>query len=259
MDQTPPTGFDAGTYGRSFADVYDRWYPADPETDAAVERVAALAGAHGAGRVLELGVGTGRLAIPLAARGHEVVGLDSSEEMLELLATKRAEAGVSVATVRGDVGDGAAWPAGPFDVVVAAFNLVFNLSEAGAQQQLFRHAASAIGRSGALVVEAFLPAPLERDERRLEVREVTVDAVVMIATEASAADGVVVGQHIELRDGEPVRLRPWRIRTAGTDELDALASGAGLVLAERHADWTGTAFDPHGTAHVSVYRAAPAV
>jgi SAM-dependent methyltransferase len=259
MDPTPPPArFDAGTYGRSFADVYDRWYPADPDTDAAVARVASLAGANTSttGRVLELGVGTGRLAVPLAARGHEVVGIDSSEEMLGRLAANAAASGVDVRAVHGDVGDPAAWPQGPFDVVVAAFNLVFNLAEDGAQQRLFDAAAHVIDPSGSLVVEAFLPAPLEMDERRLEVRAVTVDSVVLIATDASADDGVVVGQHIELRDGEPVRLRPWRIRTAGTDQIDEWAATAGLVLTERHADWVGGAFDPHGTAHVSVYRPA---
>jgi hypothetical protein len=78
--------------------------------------------------------------------------------------------------------------------------------------------------------------------------------VVLIATDSDPATGVVIGQHIELVDGEPVRLRPWRIRVADPAELDRLAAVAGLELAERHADWSGTEFDPHGTAHVSVYR-----
>jgi hypothetical protein len=173
--------------------------------------------------------------------------------MLELLAAKPG--GAEVLAVRGDVGDGRSWPDGPFDVVVAAFNLVFNLSDAGAQQQLFSSAAAALGAGGALVVEAFLPAPLEMVERRLEVREVTLGSVVLIATDADPGDGVVTGQHIELRDGEPVRLRPWRIRVATPEQIDSWATAAGLQLDERHADWAGRPFDPHGTAHVSVYRA----
>jgi SAM-dependent methyltransferase len=254
MDETSSAGgFDAGTYGRSFADVYDRWYPADPDTDAAVRRIAAVAdGAAGSGRVLELGVGTGRLALPLVARGHEVVGLDASEEMLGQLAAKPG--GAAVRTVHGDVGHPTAWPEGPFDVVVAAFNLLFNLADADAQQALFTAAAAVLDPAGSLLVEAFLPAPLEVVERRLEVREVTAGSVVLIATDASPADGVVVGQHIELRDGEPVRLRPWRIRVATPEQIDAWGSAAGMELVERHADWSGTVFDPHGTAHVSRYR-----
>ena len=85
---------------------------------------------------------------------------------------------------------------------------------------------------------------------------VTAESVVLIATEADPSDGVVTGQHIELRDGAPVRLRPWRIRVTGPDELDAWANEAGLVLGERRADWEGTPYDPHGAGHVSVYRLA---
>ena len=66
----------------------------------------------------------------------------------------------------------------------------------------------------------------------------------------------MIGQHIELRDGEPVRLRPWKIRVATPTQIDALAASAGLELQHRHADWIGTEFDPYGTAHVSVYRKA---
>ena len=88
------------------------------------------------------------------------------------------------------------------------------------------------------------------------MREVTAASVVLIATDATAATGEVIGQHIELRDGEPVRLRPWKIRVATPTQIDALAAAAGLELQHRHADWIGTEFDPYGTAHVSVYRKA---
>ena len=252
------SGFDAGTYGRSFADVYDEWYPAGPHTEAAVALLLALtdgaaADAGRPGRLLELGVGTGRLALPLAAAGRQVVGLDSSPEMLDLL---RAKLGGSstVQPVLGDLADPAAWPDGPFDAVVAAFNLVCNVADPEAQRSVFTSAAKVLAPRGALVVEAVLPAPWDGVERRLEVRSVTAEAVVLIATEADPSDGVVTGQHIELRDGDPVRLRPWRIRVAGTDELDRWADEAGLVLDARHADWEGSPFDPHGAGHVSVYR-----
>ena len=65
-------GFDPGTYGRSFADVYDSWYPADASTTSAVTRISALVGPNG--RILELGVGTGRLALPLAGRVTRLSG-----------------------------------------------------------------------------------------------------------------------------------------------------------------------------------------
>lgn len=246
-----PGDFDATTYGRSFADVYDDWYADPAGTDAAVERVAALAGAGGT--VLELGVGTGRLALPLAAAGCRVLGLDSSPEMLDRLRAK--DPGGTVAATVGDVADPAAWPDGPVDVVLAANNLLLNLPDADSQRRCVALAARHLRPGGVLVVEAVVPAPLGRRERHLEVREVTPDSVVLIATDADPATGVVLGQHVELRDGEPVRLRPWRVRPIGVAELDAWAAAAGLGAPDRSGGWDGAPFDPDGGGHVTCYRA----
>lgn len=263
MDQQSPSQeFNASTYGQSFADVYDEWYPADISTSAAVTKLNLLceqvlgqqsaSEGQSCARLLELGVGTGRLALPLIAAGHTVHGIDSSQAMLDQLRQKPDA--TEIALTLGDVADPTAWPLGPFDIVVAAFNLFFNLSEEGDQASLFLSAAQALSPYGLLVVEAFIPAPLEVNERRLAVREVSAESVILIATDATAATGQVTGQHIELRDGQPVRLRPWKIRVATPSQIDALATQAGFELQQRHADWNGAEFDPLGTAHVSVYR-----
>ena len=75
------------------------------------------------------------------------------------------------------------------------------------------------------MVETFLPAAVEHRERHLEVRAVHADAVVLIASDTDPVAGMVTGQHIELRDGEPVRLRPWRLRLTTPGELDRWAGG----------------------------------
>ena len=150
---------------------------------------------------------------------------------------------------------GAEWPSGPFDVVLAAFNMVFNLTDPSSQASLFTSAADVLRPGGAFVVECFVPAsPVVGDDRLLELRSVELDRVVLIATESDAESSVVTGQHIELRDGEPVRLRPWQIRAVSPDELDRWASTAGLVVASRWCDWRGTPFGAESTSHVSVYR-----
>ncbi len=251
----PDPTFGPGTYGRSFADVYDEWYPADAATAAAVEHIHQLAG--DGTRILELGVGTGRLALPLAGLGHEVVGLDSSEEMLDRLARNAGTASAtngdlrSVEAVRGDVADGASWPTGTFQVVVAAFNLVCNLADPTAQAAMFDRAHAALVPGGSLVVEAFVPNRVDHAERRLEVREVSAEQVVLIASRTDPDLGVVIGQHIQLRDGEPVRLRPWRLRPTSPEELDRCAAAAGLERVDRRDGWDGAGL---GDACVTTYR-----
>ena len=82
-------GYGPASYGDGIADVYDQWYGALPETADTVEALAALASSgDGKGRVLELGIGSGRLALPLATRGFEVWGIDTSQAMVDLLREK---------------------------------------------------------------------------------------------------------------------------------------------------------------------------
>lgn len=266
-------GFDPGTYGRSFAEVYDSWYPADADTASAVSRISSLAGA--AGTILELGVGTGRLALPLVRLGHSVVGMDASREMLALLTDKAGPENSSgrvdpegretkarwgdMGCVLGDVANPDDWPESSFDVVVAAFNLVFNLADEAAQKSMFATARSHLTTTGSLIVEAFIPAPIDQfsgSELNLSLRSVSADGVTLIATETDPGTGVVVGQHIELHDGQLPRLRPWRIRVASPLEIDRWAAEAGLSLVERHADWAMGSYSELGTNHVSIYRIA---
>ena len=254
----PVVGFDAGTYGRGFADVYDDWYPPDPSTAAAVRNLMALMRrsdrsdrSQAPRRLLELGVGTGRLALPLARAGISVTGLDSSTEMLDRLRAKDPQG--RIASVLGDVAEPADWPEGPFDVVLAACNLICNLADADEQRRCVATAADRLAPGGHLVVEAFVPAPLQTG-RHLEVAEFRLDAVVMIATEADPGTGVVSGRHIELRDHQPVRVRPWRIRGATAGEIDSWAEAAGLALFGRFADWEDAPYDPDGSTQVSSYR-----
>jgi SAM-dependent methyltransferase len=258
--QTVGVLHDASRYGDAFADVYDDWYDASFDTDAAVAVLAALAGR---GPALELGAGTGRLALPLAARVATVVALDASRSMLDRLAAKAGAEAVHV--VLGDMADagvvvagaGPPVPADGYRLVFCAYNTFLNLDTVGAQRRCLAGSASLLGPDGALVVEAYVPAPADEVPRTsLDVARVTGDAVVLTATEHDAANQVVNGQHVELRDGA-VRLRPWRIRYVTPDELDAMAADAGLVLDERWQDWRRTPFDDASDTHVSVYRAAP--
>jgi SAM-dependent methyltransferase len=245
-------GYEARTYGDAFADVYDEWYAEVGDVAAAVDALVELAGGR---PVLELGVGSGRLAVPLAARDVAVWGLDASTAMLDRLGARPG--GAAVHAVHGDMADPAAsLPDGVrFGAVVAAFNTFFLLASEAAQQACLRASAALLADGGAVVVECYVPAePPAGVERVLEPRRIGLDHVVLTATEHDPATQRVVGQHIELRpDG--TRLRPWVLRYATPEQLDAMAAGAGLRLRGRWSGWGGEPFGDADPMHVSVYEA----
>lgn len=242
-------GYDSGRYGRSFADVYDDWYRDVSDVDATVHKVAVLAARRGGGRVLELGIGTGRLALPLAARGLQVTGVDASAEMLDRL---RAKDGAEQLTlVEADMAD---LPVtGPFAAAFVAFNTFFNLTSRDAQERCLRRVHDVLAPGGWFVLEAFVPHDDGADASGVSARTVEVDRVVLTAARRDAVAQTISGQHIEITE-QGVRLRPWMVRYASPRELDAMAAAAGLVLTERHADWHGTPFQDASDHHVSVYR-----
>jgi SAM-dependent methyltransferase len=249
-------GYTPSTYGDRFADVYDDWYHDVSDAQATVARIAALSSSRG-GRVLELGAGSGRLAIPLAREGLEVWAVDSSAAMLDRLRAKPG--GDQVHAVVDDMATLAApeLPADGFDVVLCAFNTLFNLTDTAAQQRCLRRVAERLAPGGRLVVEAFVPPPGgERDAAvgAVEPRHIGLDEVVLTVSRIDPASRTVTGQHVQITEAG-VRLRPWMLHYASPDELDGLAAGAGLALVERHAGWGREAFTPESETHVSVYRA----
>jgi len=245
-------GYGDATYGESFADVYDEWYGDISDTEATVDAVAALA-AEAGGPVLELGVGTGRLAIPLATRGIDVEGVDASAEMVRRLQEKPGGERVRVTIGPMEAGE----PPGPFGVVFAAFNTFFNLTTATQQAACMQAVAARLRPRGVFAVETVVPAdPAPTAGTAIEVRTVEVDRVVLVAT-AQGDDGRTInGQHIELSEGG-IRLRPWRIRVAPPAELDAMAAAAGLALASEAADWRGAPFSEASQTRVAFYRLMP--
>lgn len=244
-------GYDDTTYGDAFADVYDEWYEDDLGDVGPV--VACLAAFAGRGRALELGVGTGRLAIPLSAAvsaaGGEVVGLDTSAAMLARMAAKPHGAGV--VAVQGDMVDDL--PAGPFTLVFAAYNTFFNLLTAERQQQCMTAIAQRLAGGGRLVIEAFVPSEDAAAGNSVSVRSLAADRVVLSASRTDPQRQIAEGQHIEFTETGGVRLRPWAVRWATPEQLDHMATTAGLRREHRWSDFAGTAFDAHSTRHVSVY------
>ena len=241
-------GYDATSYGAGFADVYDDWYADVTDVDATVERVASLA--EPGSSVLELGVGTGRLAIPLARAGFRVTGVDSSADMLARLTDVASDPPITV--VEADMVDGL--PDGPFDVALVAYNTIFNLLDADRQAACFAAVARRLAPTGAFVVEAFVPDVDVDEGSDVTVRSITADRVVLSVSARLPAEQRAHGQFVEFTEAGGVRLRPWAVRWSTPDQLDAMAADAGLTLADRHADMSGAPFDDDSSSHVSVYR-----
>jgi SAM-dependent methyltransferase len=244
-------GYDHRSYGDGFADVYDEWYADVTDVRATVARIVELAGAGG--RVLELGVGTGRLAVPMADAGLSVVGIDSSEAMLAKLSER--DPGGLVDAVLGDIATDL--PVGPFDVVLVAYNTIFNLLGEHDQPRLFQHVADRLAPGGAFVVEAFVPeSDAAAPSSEVTVRSMTVDHVVLSVSVNDRDQQLAEGQFVQFSQDGGVRLRPWSIRWATPEQLDAMATAAGLRLDTRFGEMDGTPFTDDSARHVSIYRRA---
>jgi hypothetical protein len=246
-------GYDASTYGERFAEVYDDWYGEVTDSEACADRLAALAAQAGGGPVLELGIGSGRLALPLVARGVEVHGIDASPSMLERLRAKPAGAAVH-ATV-GDMGELQLADPPAFAVVFVAFNTFFNLDSEAAQRRCLARVRALLAPAGHFVLEAFVPSDDVDAAARasLAPRRIAADEVVLTASLVDVAGQTISGQHVHLRESG-IRLRPWHLRYATPAQLDAMAGAAGLELESRFGGWHAEPFTEASTVHVSTYR-----
>jgi SAM-dependent methyltransferase len=229
----------AATYDE---DVADRSAP--EVLDPTVTFLAALAGE---GRTLEFAIGTGRIALPLAARGVPVSGIELSKAMAAQLAAKPGGEAIDVA-----IGDIATTRVeGPFSLVYLVFNTVMNLTTQEAQVACFRNAAAHLEPGGCFVIEVMVP-----ELRRLPPGETFHvfggGADAWGIDEYDVADQGLVSHHLEVVDGSLERFSvPFRY--VWPAELDLMAQLAGLTLRERWSGWTREPFTSESRQHVSVW------
>ena len=213
----------------------------------AVDLLARLAGA---GRALELAIGTGRLAVPLHARGVPVAGIELSEPMVAQLRRKVGADAVPVT-----VGDMATTRVpGEFALVYLVFNTIGNLRTQAEQVACFRNAAAPLAPGGRFVVEVGVP-----DLRRLPPGQVAVPFDVSEAhTGFDTYDDLVTQQatshHYSRETDGSIRYGAHHFRYVWPAECDLMAQLAGLELEQRTADWQGSPFTSDSPGHVSVWR-----
>jgi SAM-dependent methyltransferase len=240
-------GYDPTSYGDGFADVYDEWYADISDIDATVAALVPLANGL---PLLELGIGTGRLALPLAAAGLDVSGVDTSAAMLDKLRAKPG--GERIHATIGDMASGL--PPGPFGIVFVAYNTFFSNMSADAQQDCFNAVATRLASGGRFVIEAFVPGDPPKSGSDIAVRSIAADRVVLSVSVHHPETQIAEGQYVEITEAGGVKLRPWSIRYATPEQLDTMALAAGLALESRSSDWTGGAFDTLSSHHVSIWR-----
>lgn len=238
---------DPGLFGRQWAATYDG--PGNPDPEPAAAFLAALAAG---GPALELAIGSGRVALPLAARGVAVEGIEASPEMVALLREKPG--GDAIPITVGDMAE--VGRPGPYPLVYLVFNTLFNLTRDGAQEQCFANVARVLAPGGAFVVEAFVPDPagFDRNEEQVQVQSVTETAVTIRLHQYDRDAQTFVRQTVTVTDGG-VTLRPFGMHYRWPSQLDELAAAAGLRLESRFADWDRSPFTTDSRSHVSVYRA----
>ena len=233
------------SFRRDSAEIYDDVPRGDEE--AAVAFLEALAGA---GPALELAIGTGRIALPLAARGVHVDGIDLSPDMVGRLREKPG--GADIAVTMGDFADVPVEAS--YRLIYIVYNSLFNLLTQEQQVRCFCNVAAHLTADGAFVVEAFVPTFLTRlrDDQYVDAEAVEVDAVWLDIARHDAVAQRLDETHVHLtRDG--VHLYPIVTRYAWPAELDLMARIAGLRLKERWGGWGNEPFTGASRAHVSVY------
>ncbi|CAL9289431.1 class I SAM-dependent methyltransferase [Streptomyces sp. SudanB182_2057] len=233
----------AASYDESSAEMFDARV-----VEPAVDLLAELAG--DGGRALEFGVGTGRIALPLTARGVEVHGIDMSRAMVDRLRAKPGGDGIAVT-----IGDFATARAeGTFSVVCLVYNTLMNLTSQDAQVDCFRNAARHLEPGGCFVVEVGVP-----DLRRLPPGQ---NAVPFRVGEGrlgfdlyDLAGQFVSSHHVTVRDGRG-EYQAFPFRYVWPAELDLMARLAGMRLRARWDGWSREPFTGESRQHVSVWEKA---
>jgi SAM-dependent methyltransferase len=247
VDAVTGSPHDAASYGALLADEYDAIYAGVFDTEGAVDRLVHLANG---GRVLEFGVGTGRIALPLAERGLDVWGIDGSSEMLLLL--EKSPGGDRVSTVCGDFATATA--DGQFDLVVLLVNTIYAMHTQEDQIACFANAARHLAPGGRFVVEAWVPDPPRGDGLGLKARRLGRGYAGLVIEDHDAARQTLSTTQIVIDGTGRTRSFPLVHRYAWPSELDLMARLSGMTLEDRWADWHRAPFDTRSTDHVSVWR-----
>lgn len=238
-------GYNNATYGAMWAPDYDEIFAG--VAGAMIDRLAEF-GANA--RVLELAIGTGRVALPLVERGIDLTGIDISPEMVERLRAKPG--GDAIPVVMGDFSEVPV--EGTFRLIYLVFNTFFALRDQQSQVQCFTNVAARLETGGRFVTETFYPDAARFDRgQRFGALAVHLDEVQVEASRHDRVNQSIETQRVHLRE-DGLKLYPVRVRYAWPSEMDLMARIAGLELESRWGGWDREPFNNQSQIHVSVYR-----
>ena len=235
----------AMSFGSDVAARYDDYKRGDEE--AAASFLAELAKGSTA---LEFAIGTGRIALPLAAMGVQVDGIELSPHMVEKLAAKAK--GTTINVIVGDMCR--ATTNRRYALVYLVYNTLFNLLTADDQIRCFENAARHLTQDGFFVVETALPfawiSPNKPDYVHAE--HVGKEQVVLDVARYDPVTQLLEENHIQFT-AQGIRMSPIVCRLITPGEMDLMARIAGMRLIQRFANWQKSTFDSNSTMHVSIY------
>jgi SAM-dependent methyltransferase len=236
------------TFGELNAERYDALYEEqmEKETRDSVKTLAELARG---GKVLELAIGTGRVALPLAAQGLSVCGIEASEAMVAQL--RKKPGGNSIPVTIGDMSETRVNDT--FDLIYLVFNTIFNLTTQEAQVRCFQNVARHLNPDGIFVVETVVP-DLSGfvDGQRTKGSWARMDSVRFEVAIHDPLLQTVAFQRVVINDSG-TQITPHFMRYVWPSELDLMAQLAGLERRERWAWWDRSPFTAGSKSHVTLY------
>ncbi len=234
----------------SFDDEVAATYDAEAVRGDEAATVAFLEGLARGGPALELAIGTGRIALPLAQRGIRVDGIDFSPAMVARLHARPG--GDQIQVMLGNYAEVAV--SGTYRLIYVVFNTLFNLLTQDDQVRCFQNVAAHLSEDGLFVVEGVVPADYYRlrNNQYVDAQAIGVDFVKLDVAQHDPVKQLLIETHVSLT-GKGVRLNPIITRYAWPSELDLMARIAGLSLKERWGTWQREAFTAASGNCISVY------
>jgi SAM-dependent methyltransferase len=238
-------------FDERIAEGYEAKWPELFEPAVVDPAVSLLAGLAGEGASLELGIGTGRIALPLSARGVRVHGIELSPAMVAQLRAKQGADDIAVT-----VGDFATTQVdGTFNLAYLVRNTITNLTTQDQQVDCFRNVAAQLEPGGCFVIEVYIP-DLQRLPPGETIHPFTVTPTHLGFEEYDVATQIAYSHHYWIVDGQ-LETFSAPFRYVWPSELDLIARLAGMTLRERWSTWSRDPFTSDSRSHISVWEKTP--